>query len=94
MTTSMTSTRAPVQGALVCAVSAKRLGLLSARTLLSAAVLQLIASAACAGGVVYRMQFLGNPTGLGNNAESSALAINQGATRSAKLKNVGGEPKR
>lgn len=76
MTTSMTSTPAPIQGALVCAVSAKRLGLLSARTLLSAAVLQLIASAACAGGVVYRAQFLGNPTGSGNNAESSALAIN------------------
>lgn len=55
---------------------ARRLGSMSTRTLLSAAVLQLVASAACAGGVVYRAQFLSNPTGLGHNAESSALAIN------------------
>lgn len=73
MTTNIASARVRTHNA---PAHAQGLGSLSARTLLAAAVLQLAASAACAGGVVYRAQFLGNPTGLGNNASSSALAIN------------------
>lgn len=71
---STTSTSKPGSSRLAGA-RRRRAPLARVRTLLSLVLFQL-AAPAWAGGVVYRAQFLGNPTGLGNNASSSALAIN------------------